>query len=1258
MIFVNEELLNKHFQEHQHLAVGTEERCDGKQDSEGPVVQANLHVPRGSRVRHRPRADGSYACNRCDDIFPSVETLASHIKEHILEASAKRRENDKQLAESVAQVPRQSSRLQQKCGRPQRQDDIYVRSFPKKQTRLKRKRDGKAHSQYATEKSSKSDEAVQKETNSVDVPDNSQSAQITEISTPGLIMSVSPPHPSVLQELMPDSEETEIMIVNDIDRTDNFEFIANNQITQDQCYPKSITHDGLVQEDLDSSLSDVVLDQKEAGKGDVISAQATAANSVTFSQCSLETVQQKLEGSEPQATELGNQPNEPDEPKSNDGNNQGSQSLPQQKSPLKGEAILDNKRQMYNCRSCRSERQFVSMTELKDHLLGHMQLKRCSKCDKVNLIDRPHNCERMSDSPNQAQAKNTNKSEAQAYVYTCHVCQRVFDKESLLKRHASMHSTEEKHQCVRCERKFVKKKSLEKHMTQCTGNSEEEKQSHYCEFCGALFTREEYLLRHMASHTGKFSCEKCGRKFCRKESLLRHWAICMPDEVKSGKKSVFPCELCSRAFGKELSLQNHMAVHKGLFTCDQCNKAFTQKWSLENHKCQATSETTDIACPHCPKRFSQHASLQRHLVVHRNKHVCAICNTSFSRKGEMLRHVTDCSAGITPGTTGEIICAVCGLTCPDRHSYRSHYKDHLHPYKCDQCGKVFMRETSLQNHVCAGSKNQVRCPVCLRNFKDLTTLQRHKSIHDKPRYPCDRCEKSFNRIDFYNTHVCLDSEGNSVPVEQKTKTDFHPPDSHVCPICGKVFGSVSNLNKHIVCHGEKKEKCHICGKLFHLKVALREHMTYVHTEVLKVECPKCGKRLKSRNSLYPHMKQFHSDTVEVYPCKECGKKFNQKGNLTKHMLTHSDKRKYTCRFCYKKFKFPEQIRRHELWHTEGHRFKCDLCDKAFVMEFEIKKHMNTSHGGSTYICCYCNADCQHFHSMKRHLMRRHFDIKEWQADTNNFVRTLLVNKEAEEPKVKKEHPSRRSAKQLGSQPSTQISEASTSSTMFYPTASGLTICDMDESLSVSPLKVAQSSVLAQALLQGIKPSGIETEPSLDQLTLSQTIPSTSGMDFYTTIPSLSAADDDGSEAGNVKSKPLILYEIEELGMDGDSTQELNKLPQVIIQNDGKPNIVEKMNGDLSPSLAQALQSLSTHIAMDAADQQQTMIIGDIHPIQYRDSVPVTMSDLNRDKAEFIVLPMLQEDQLGSDTLTNPDTENSETSLPDRKSSHGCQESGE
>jgi len=59
--------------------------------------------------------------------------------------------------------------------------------------------------------------------------------------------------------------------------------------------------------------------------------------------------------------------------------------------------------------------------------------------------------------------------------------------------------------------------------------------------------------------------------------------------------------------------------------------------------------------------------------------------------------------------------------------------------------------------------------------------------------------------------------GRSYTTTMKLKihiADYHTPDSdkkHPCNICGKLFGALQTLNKHLKIHGSKKYRCTLCN---------------------------------------------------------------------------------------------------------------------------------------------------------------------------------------------------------------------------------------------------------------------------------------------------------------------------------------------------------------------------------------------------------------------------------------------------------------
>ena len=46
-----------------------------------------------------------------------------------------------------------------------------------------------------------------------------------------------------------------------------------------------------------------------------------------------------------------------------------------------------------------------------------------------------------------------------------------------------------------------------------------------------------------------------------------------------------------------------------------------------------------------------------------------------------------------------------------------------------------------------------------------------------------------------------------------------------------------------------------------------------------------------------------------------------------------------------------------------------------------------------YECEYCTVDCHHAHTIRRHLQKRHMDIKDWQENTFEYIKSLRrINK--------------------------------------------------------------------------------------------------------------------------------------------------------------------------------------------------------------------------------------------------------------------------
>ena len=80
---------------------------------------------------------------------------------------------------------------------------------------------------------------------------------------------------------------------------------------------------------------------------------------------------------------------------------------------------------------------------------------------------------------------------------------------------------------------------------------------------------------------------------------------------------------------------------------------------------------------------------------------------------------------------------------------------------------------------------------------------------------------------------------------------------HECNVCEKMFGSSSDLVKHMRIHtNEKPYECDVCEKRFSDSGNLKRHMR-IHTNEKQYECDVCEKRFSRSDTLKRHMRCCH-----------------------------------------------------------------------------------------------------------------------------------------------------------------------------------------------------------------------------------------------------------------------------------------------------------------------------------------------------------------------------------------------------------------
>ncbi|NWX56102.1 ZN777 protein, partial [Promerops cafer] len=176
-----------------------------------------------------------------------------------------------------------------------------------------------------------------------------------------------------------------------------------------------------------------------------------------------------------------------------------------------------------------------------------------------------------------------------------------------------------------------------------------------CPICRKTFLLKINLLIHQRGHTNwvPYVCVHCDRKFMSKKKIRRHlraWAAngtCQPSELEEcpsqplcqSSQPQAPSRDCGTVWQEPGPARCSLSPGKMMYTCNECLETFSNQGFLTVHQRRHSGHHL-ILCPCCNRSFTWVSDFVRQHWTHMGvrPHQCGICQKTFKRFSHLKAH--------------------------------------------------------------------------------------------------------------------------------------------------------------------------------------------------------------------------------------------------------------------------------------------------------------------------------------------------------------------------------------------------------------------------------------------------------------------------------------------------------------------------------------------------------------------------------------------------------------------------------------------